>query len=72
VTACRPDLAARNPAEAARSKAERGERRLHLPDRLALRPKEAAEALGISERKLRDELNQIPHVRLGEQLKVAR
>ena len=29
------------------------EERLHLADRLALRPKEAAEALGVSERALR-------------------
>ena len=38
-----------------------------LPDltgRLALRPKEAAEALGISERKLREMLPELPHVRL--------
>jgi excisionase family DNA binding protein len=39
-----------------------------LPDlshRLALRPKEAAEALGLSERKLREVLPQLPHIRLG-------
>lgn len=33
--------------------------------RLALRPREAAAALGLSERKLRMELRRIPHVRLG-------
>ena len=33
--------------------------------RLALRPKEAAEALGISERKLREILPELPYVRLG-------
>ena len=41
------------------------EERLHLADRLALRPKEAAEALGLSERKLREVLPQLPHVRVG-------
>ena len=34
-----------------------------LPNRLALRPKEAAQALGISERKLREMLPELPHVR---------
>ena len=38
---------------------------LRLVDRLALRPKEAAEALGISERKLREFLPELPHVRVG-------
>jgi hypothetical protein len=33
--------------------------------RLALRPKEAARALGICERKLRDLLPELPHLRLG-------
>jgi excisionase family DNA binding protein len=33
--------------------------------RLALRPKEAAVALGISERTLRGLLPQLPHVRVG-------
>jgi hypothetical protein len=37
---------------------------LQLSGRLALRPVEAAEALGISERKLRDLLPRLPHVRL--------
>ncbi|MCH7867920.1 MAG: helix-turn-helix domain-containing protein [Myxococcales bacterium] len=35
------------------------------PLRVALRPREAAEALGISERKLRDLLPELPHLRLG-------
>src|SRR5262245_10351650 len=38
-------------------------RRLDLAGRLALRPKEAAEALGLSERTLRRLLPEIPHVR---------
>ena len=41
--------------------------KLPLPElatRLALRPKEAAAVLGISERKLRQSLGRIPHVRL--------
>ena len=39
-----------------------------LPDlgsRLALRPKEAADALGIGERTLRQILPELPHVRVG-------
>ncbi len=36
-----------------------------LTDRLALRPKEAAEALGIGERTLRQLLPELPHVRVG-------
>ena len=36
-----------------------------LGSRLALRPKEAAEALGISERKLREMLPELPHIRRG-------
>ena len=39
--------------------------RLHLPGRLALRPKEAAEVLGISERKLRELMPELPVVRRG-------
>ncbi len=35
----------------------------NLATRLALRPKEAAEALGISERKLREMLPELPHIR---------
>jgi hypothetical protein len=40
-----------------------GARPIDLAGRLALRPPEAAEALGISERKLRQLLPQLPHVR---------
>ena len=36
---------------------------LRLADRLALRPREAAAALGVSERKLRQLLPKLPHVR---------
>lgn len=36
-----------------------------LPGRLALRPREAARALGIGERTLRQILPEIPHVRVG-------
>ena len=35
------------------------------PHRLALRPKEAAEALGVSERTLRQMLPELPHIRRG-------
>ena len=35
------------------------------PLRLALRPKEAAAALGVSERTLRQVLPELPHIRLG-------
>ena len=38
--------------------------RLDLAGRLALRPAEAAKVLGISERKLRQLLPRLPHVRL--------
>ena len=38
---------------------------IDLATRLALRPKEAAAALGISERKLRDILPELPTVRAG-------
>jgi excisionase family DNA binding protein len=38
---------------------------LRLVDRLALRPKEAAEALGVSERTLRQLLPELPTVRRG-------
>ena len=34
-------------------------------ERLALRPKEAAKALGLSERKLRELLPELPHLRVG-------
>ena len=40
-------------------------RSLSLVDRLALRPKEAAAALGLSERAFRTLLPQLPHVRAG-------
>jgi len=40
-------------------------RLLSLDTRLALRPKEAAEALGLSERKLRQLLPELPTVRRG-------
>lgn len=36
-----------------------------LESRLALRPKEAAKALGVSERKLRELLPELPHIRIG-------
>jgi hypothetical protein len=39
--------------------------RLPLSDRLALRPREAAAALGISERAFRSLLPRLPHVRAG-------
>ena len=41
--------------------------RLHLADRLALRPKEAAEALGISQRTLRDWMRNeaLPYAHVG-------
>ncbi len=38
---------------------------LNLCSRLALRPKEAAQALGMSERTLRTVLPELPHVRVG-------
>lgn len=38
---------------------------LDLSTRLALRPKEAAEAMGIGERTLRQMLPELPHVRVG-------
>ncbi len=43
-----------------------GEERLYLADRLALRPKEAAEALGISQRTLRKWMRDdgLPYLRL--------
>ena len=36
--------------------------------RLALRPKEAAAALGVSERTLREMLPELPHVRMGSRV----
>lgn len=44
---------------------ERGERAVRLDERLALRPAEAARALGIGERTLRQLLPTLPHVRAG-------
>ena len=41
------------------------ERKLDLANRMALRPREVAEALGISERKVRDLLPELPRVYLG-------
>ena len=41
------------------------EEALHLADRLALRPIEVAEALGLSERTIRQILPELPHVRIG-------
>lgn len=38
---------------------------IRLSSRLALRTKEVAAALGISERKLREILPELPHMRLG-------
>lgn len=72
----RPPKAGRSPAAPDASAEERittaSERARGVPrksvplaDRLALRPKEAAEALGLSERKLREVLPQLPHIRLG-------
>ncbi len=40
-------------------------RRTALADRLALRPAEVAEALGLSERTVRQILPELPHVRIG-------
>ncbi|HVN36962.1 MAG TPA: helix-turn-helix domain-containing protein [Myxococcota bacterium] len=46
-------------------RADNPARALSLSDRLALRPREAAAALGVSERSFRQLLSQIPHVREG-------
>ena len=40
-------------------------REIDLTNRLALRPKEAALALGLSERTLRQILPELPHIRVG-------
>jgi hypothetical protein len=37
----------------------------HLADRLALRPREVAQALGLSERSVRQLLPELPHLRVG-------
>jgi hypothetical protein len=44
---------------------EDSEKTLRLADRLALRPKEAAAVLGLSERAFRALLPSLPHVRAG-------
>jgi len=46
-------------------RAERAPKRLALADRIALRPREAAAALGVCERTFRQLLPQLPHVREG-------
>jgi len=48
-----------------RSEEEPGRPVLDLASRLALRPKEAAQVLGISERTFRNLLPELPHVRKG-------
>jgi len=45
--------------------AKSAERKFELANRLALRPAEAAEVLGICERKLRELLPELPHIRVG-------
>ncbi len=45
--------------------AEQGDKPVRLDERLALRPAEAADALGIGERTLRQLLPTLPHVRIG-------
>ena len=47
------------------AQAEKEPTRLALADRLALRPAEAARALGLSERAFRALLHKLPHVRVG-------
>jgi excisionase family DNA binding protein len=49
----------------ARKQATTSDDRLRLADRLALRPAEAAKALGVSERTLRQLLPELPHLRAG-------
>lgn len=46
-------------------KAKRGHGDFDLSNRIALRPREAADALGLSERKLRELLPELPTVRRG-------
>ena len=41
------------------------DKRLYLSDRLGLRPAEVAEALGLSERTIRQVLPELPHLRIG-------
>jgi hypothetical protein len=45
--------------------ADPAEKPLRLDERLALRPKEAATAIGLSERAFRAILPELPHVRVG-------
>ncbi len=47
------------------SRAPGGDRPVRLDERLALRPKEAAAAIGLSERAFRAILPELPHVRVG-------
>ena len=46
------------------------EKRLNLADRLALRPKEVAKALGLSERTVREIMPELPKIRVGKALLV--
>ena len=46
-------------------KADRAPQPLPLADRLGLRPKEVAKALGVSERTVRQMLPALPHIRFG-------
>ena len=46
-------------------KADRDPQPLPLADRLGLRPKEVAKALGVSERTVRQMLPELPHIRIG-------
>jgi excisionase family DNA binding protein len=48
--------------------ASQSETAIHLPDRLALTIPEAATAVGVSERLIRDLLPEIPHCRLGNRV----
>ncbi len=52
--------------DAGRQETKPGQSGARTVERLALRPKEAAEALGLSERKLRAMRSELPHARLGE------
>ncbi len=52
--------------------ADRPQSEIHLSDRLALSVTEAAASLGVSERLLRNELPNIPHLRLGGRVVIPR
>lgn len=52
-------------SDTAKGKARLEPVRLHLDDRLALRVPEVAQALGLSERKVRDLLPELPHLYVG-------